>query len=121
MISDCQIYKLKVLLDLHYSDTWADPGHQQAPYVWKDLSYSQSLKELFKYTSNTFYTDKELPNYPVSFQGQTDLVCDLIEEVASANNKKALVFVIGEENLFLTLIQTRKHLGLIKRYSHMKV
>lgn len=27
----------KLLLDLHYSDTWADPGNQHAPAAWKDL------------------------------------------------------------------------------------
>ena len=53
MISDCKKYGLKVMLDFHYSDTWADPGHQQAPYAWKDLSYSQSLEELYKYTKAT--------------------------------------------------------------------
>ncbi len=26
-----------LLLDFHYSDTWADPGHQIKPSTWKDL------------------------------------------------------------------------------------
>ena len=243
MIQDCKQYGLKVLLDFHYSDTWSDPGHQQAPYAWKDLSYSQALTEFYDYTkdvlqetknknlnvdyvqigneidngiiypfghidwddrensynrmaeilgqgskatrevfpdckiiihtanglyrwiyedqwgnismefyeameergldydiigasfytfvntdtpislisdiidnyestigkpvmmtessyaftyewndytSNTFYTDKELPEYPVGFQGQTNLVCDLIREIASAKNNKGI-------------------------------
>jgi arabinogalactan endo-1,4-beta-galactosidase len=25
------------LLDFHYSDTWADPGHQRKPKAWADL------------------------------------------------------------------------------------
>mgnify|MGYP000508892077 CR=1 FL=1 len=29
---------LKVWLDLHYSDTWADPGHQTKPAAWKNLN-----------------------------------------------------------------------------------
>ncbi len=28
---------LRILLDLHYSDTWADPGHQQPPAAWCHL------------------------------------------------------------------------------------
>lgn len=28
---------LAVLLDLHYSDTWADPGHQTPPRAWQGL------------------------------------------------------------------------------------
>jgi arabinogalactan endo-1,4-beta-galactosidase len=29
---------LRVLLDLHFSDTWADPGHQAPPAAWRGLS-----------------------------------------------------------------------------------
>jgi arabinogalactan endo-1,4-beta-galactosidase len=28
----------KVLLDFHYSDTWADPGHQWKPEAWRSLT-----------------------------------------------------------------------------------
>lgn len=28
---------MALLLDLHYSDTWADPGHQQPPAAWAGL------------------------------------------------------------------------------------
>ena len=28
---------LRLLLDFHYSDTWADPGHQDKPAAWRDL------------------------------------------------------------------------------------
>ncbi len=52
MISDCKKYGLKVLLDFHYSDSWSDPGHQQAPYAWKDLTYQQALQEFYKYTKD---------------------------------------------------------------------
>lgn len=29
---------LRVLLDLHYSDTWADPAHQSPPAAWRGLA-----------------------------------------------------------------------------------
>ena len=28
---------LRLVLDLHYSDTWADPAHQTKPRAWRDL------------------------------------------------------------------------------------
>ena len=28
---------MRLLLDFHYSDTWADPGHQTKPAAWSDL------------------------------------------------------------------------------------
>jgi arabinogalactan endo-1,4-beta-galactosidase len=35
---------LNFLLDIHYSDTWADPGHQTKPAAWQNLSF-QELKD----------------------------------------------------------------------------
>ncbi|HUU10732.1 MAG TPA: glycosyl hydrolase 53 family protein [Phycisphaerae bacterium] len=41
---------LGLLLDFHYSDTWADPGHQTKPRAWKDLSFEQLQAAVFTYT-----------------------------------------------------------------------
>lgn len=42
----------KFLLDLHYSDTWADPAHQHKPTAWADLSYEELLVQVHTYTKN---------------------------------------------------------------------
>jgi arabinogalactan endo-1,4-beta-galactosidase len=39
------------LLDLHYSDTWADPGKQFEPEAWKKLSFDQLVQKVHDYTS----------------------------------------------------------------------
>ncbi len=43
---------LKLLLDFHYSDYWADPGKQYKPAAWKNLSFSELKKALYDYTKN---------------------------------------------------------------------
>ncbi|MDF2485829.1 MAG: hypothetical protein K0R46_1997, partial [Herbinix sp.] len=43
-------YGMKVLVDFHYSDFWADPAKQQAPKAWKELSISDKGKALYDYT-----------------------------------------------------------------------
>lgn len=35
---------LRVMIDFHFSDTWADPGHQSTPAAWADYNIYQ-LKE----------------------------------------------------------------------------
>lgn len=35
---------MRLMIDFHYSDTWADPGHQTKPDAWKSLSFT-GLKE----------------------------------------------------------------------------
>lgn len=41
----------KIWLAPHYSDTWADPGHQETPEAWKNLSYSILKDSVYAYTS----------------------------------------------------------------------
>jgi arabinogalactan endo-1,4-beta-galactosidase len=38
------------LLDLHYSDTWADPGKQHKPAAWKDLEFDALEQRVHDYT-----------------------------------------------------------------------
>jgi arabinogalactan endo-1,4-beta-galactosidase len=41
---------LKVLADLHYSDTWADPGHQAKPAAWASYSTEQLRQAVYDHT-----------------------------------------------------------------------
>ncbi len=41
----------KIWLAPHYSDTWADPGHQETPDVWKNLSFTDLMDTVYAYTS----------------------------------------------------------------------
>jgi arabinogalactan endo-1,4-beta-galactosidase len=40
------------LLDFHYSDTWADPGHQTKPAAWENLDFDALVKKTHSYTAN---------------------------------------------------------------------
>jgi Arabinogalactan endo-1,4-beta-galactosidase len=41
---------LTVLLDFHYSDTWADPGKQIIPAAWESLAQPQLEQAMYDYT-----------------------------------------------------------------------
>ena len=41
---------LKVLLDLHYSDFWADPGHQDTPVAWQGQDLPTLAGTVYDYT-----------------------------------------------------------------------
>lgn len=41
---------LKVLLDIHYSDTWADPGHQLKPAAWQLADINTLKDSVYNYT-----------------------------------------------------------------------
>jgi arabinogalactan endo-1,4-beta-galactosidase len=40
----------KIWLTVHYSDTWADPGHQKIPDSWKNQSFSELITSVQEYT-----------------------------------------------------------------------
>lgn len=44
----------KLLLNFHYSDTWADPGKQTKPSSWTHLSFAELEREMVRYNSNCF-------------------------------------------------------------------
>lgn len=57
---------LLLLLDFHYSDRWADPGHQTKPKAWEGLTFAQLEQRMYAYNRDTiaaFRTAGALPDY----------------------------------------------------------
>lgn len=46
-------YGMKLLVDFHYSDFWADPGKQKAPKAWANLSTAQKAVKVGEFTLNS--------------------------------------------------------------------
>lgn len=46
------------LLDFHYSDTWADPGHQSKPAAWSNLHGEALEQKVYDYTTEVLATLK---------------------------------------------------------------
>ena len=42
----------RLLLDLHYSDTWADPGHQATPAAWASLPFDSLERKVATYSDS---------------------------------------------------------------------
>lgn len=47
---------MKILLDLHYSDFWADPGHQNIPAAWAGQDLATLAETVYAYTRDTIAT-----------------------------------------------------------------
>jgi len=45
-----QKWGMRVMIDFHYSDSWADPGKQKKPAAWEGHSFSQLLTDVHDYT-----------------------------------------------------------------------
>ncbi|MBQ8064875.1 MAG: glycosyl hydrolase 53 family protein [Prevotella sp.] len=42
----------KLMLDIHYSDTWTDPGNHSTPAAWSTLDATQLAQKVYEYTKD---------------------------------------------------------------------
>ena len=47
------LYGMKVCIDFHYSDFWADPKRQHSPKAWKDMEIDQKAEALYDFTKES--------------------------------------------------------------------
>ena len=52
-------YGMKLLVNFHYSDFWADPGKQMVPLEWADLSIEEKTEAVYQYTKESLELLKE--------------------------------------------------------------
>ena len=55
---------MRVLIDFHYSDSWADPGKQNKPAAWAGHTFSQLLSDLYNHTYDVLDTLKSIGAKP---------------------------------------------------------
>ena len=69
---------MDLLLDFHYSDTWADPLNQSKPSAWLDLTFEilcDSIEEYSRHVISKLKNQNTLPKY-VQIGNETD--CGLL-------------------------------------------
>ena len=44
---------MKVLIDFHFSDFWADPAKQQSPKAWSDMSHEERINAITEFTTTS--------------------------------------------------------------------
>lgn len=59
---------MKLLVDFHYSDTWADPGNQHKPAAWASHGIGQLQSDVYNYTYDVCSSLKAQGTTPDSVQ-----------------------------------------------------
>ncbi|MFZ5830070.1 MAG: glycoside hydrolase family 53 protein [Planctomycetota bacterium] len=59
---------MRLLLDFHYSDTWADPGNQRKPAAWSDLRGKELEKAVYGHTRDVVVALKRQQTPPEMVQ-----------------------------------------------------
>jgi len=52
-------HEIRLLVDFHYSDSWADPGKQPKPASWEGLDFEELKKALYDHTYDVCNSLKE--------------------------------------------------------------
>ena len=81
---------LKLLLDFHYSDTWADPGKQFKPAAWKGLSFPKLTKALHNYTKEVMFALKAQNTLPDMVQIGNEINHGIVWPDGRVNNLDSL-------------------------------
>jgi len=55
---------MRIMIDFHYSDTWADPAKQTMPSQWNTATIADIRKEIRKHTKDVLLTLKQNQIYP---------------------------------------------------------
>jgi arabinogalactan endo-1,4-beta-galactosidase len=67
------VHGMEVLLDLHYSDFWADPGKQRVPKAWRGMNADELEQAVYDFTKETLLAMREAGAYPTLIQVGNEL------------------------------------------------
>lgn len=71
-------YQIGYLLDLHYSDFWADPGKQTTPKAWQGMNEDELEAAVYRYTKEVMQTLKDKDLLPEMVQVGNELTNGLL-------------------------------------------
>lgn len=75
LANKAKLFGYKLLLDFHYSDTWADPGHQIVPKAWENKPLNILADSVYNYTK-----------YVIEEMDKRDVLPDMVQIGNEINN-----------------------------------
>jgi beta-galactosidase len=85
---------MKLLLNFHYSDYWADPGKQYKPEAWKGLGFTDLKKSVYSYTKEVMAALKAQGTTPDMVQVGNEINHGIIWPEGSVSHLDSLAQLI---------------------------
>lgn len=86
---------MEVLLDLHYSDFWADPGKQRVPKAWRGMSEEELEEAVYTFTKETLEALQQADAYPTMIQVGNELTNGMLWPIGQLPNYDSLARLIS--------------------------
>jgi len=77
---------LRVMIDFHYSDSWADPSKQTKPAAWATHTFSQLLDDVYNHTYEVLDTLKSIGATPEWVQVGNEIAGGILWPDGSSSN-----------------------------------
>lgn len=87
---------LNLLLDFHYSDTWADWKNQRVPRRWEGLELPELGKQVFQYTEQVLTALDGEDAYPDTVQIGNEIGCGVLWEHGRAEKPENFAFLLNQ-------------------------
>lgn len=81
-------HHLGIMLDLHYSDTWADPSHQTVPRRWQGLEVFALRDSVYSYTTHVLEAMKRNHVEPELIQVGNEITYGMMWPVGRVDPQK---------------------------------
>ena len=90
MAKRVKVAGMKLLLDFHYSDYWADPGKQYKPAAWKSMKFEELKQALYNYTQQVIKELKDQGTAPDMVQIGNEINHGIVWPEGSVSNLDSL-------------------------------
>ena len=77
---------MRIMIDFHYSDSWADPSKQTKPAAWANHSFSQLLTDVYDHTSDVLTALKSAGVTPEWVQVGNEIIGGMLWPDGSSSN-----------------------------------
>ncbi len=87
---------MRVMIDFHYSDSWADPGQQRKPKAWQGHDFNTLLNDVYTYTYDVMLALKTAGVTPEWAQAGNETASGMIYPEGSTGNWPGLAQLINK-------------------------
>lgn len=77
---------MRIMIDFHYSDTWADPSKQKKPAAWTNHTFPELLTDVYNHTYNTLLLLKKAGVIPEWVQVGNEIPGGMLWPEGSTDN-----------------------------------
>lgn len=88
--------KMRIMIDFHYSDTWADPAKQAKPVAWANLSFDALQNKVYEHTFDVLTALKKAGVTPEWVQVGNEIPGGMLWPDGSTNNWAQLAQLLNK-------------------------